>query len=91
MISLSAISDTENNFQLMATISTDKTGLQDIDFKPPFYLEENMYLAIGRHSDAVSLVGCYDSNTQSNIQPFCNRIGQSGGIDSYQSLMIDFY
>ena len=83
--------DTENNFQLMATISTDKTGLQDIDFKPPFYLEENMYLAIGRHSDAVSLVGCYDSNTQSNIQPFCNRIGQSGGIDSYQSLMIDFY
>lgn len=82
--------DTENNFQLAATISTDKTGLQDIEFEKPFYLEDNLYLVIGKHSDAVSLVGLFDSK-QSNIQPFCNRIGQSGGITSFQSFMIDFY
>ncbi len=82
--------DTENNFQLAATISTDKTGLQDIEFEKPFYLEDNLYLVIGKPSDEVSLVGLYDSK-QSNIQPFCNRIGQSGGIDTSQSLMIDFY
>ena len=82
--------DTENNFQLAATISTDKTGLQDIEFEKPFYLEDNLYLVIGKHSDAVSLVGLFDSK-QSNIQPFCNRIGQSGGINSSQSFMIDFY
>ena len=82
---------TEMNFQLAATISTSTTGLQDIDFEQPFYLEKDMYLAIGRHSDGVSLVGYYNGNSQSNIQPFCNRIGQSGGITSTQSLMIDFY
>ena len=82
---------TEMNFQLAATISTSKTGLQDIDFEHPFYLEKDMYLAIGRHSDNVSLVGYYNGDSQSNIQPFCNRIGQSGGITSTQSLMIDFY
>ena len=82
---------TEVNFQPAATISTSKTGLQDIDFEHPFYLEKDMYLAIGRHSDNVSLVGYYNGDSQSNIQPFCNRIGQSGGITSTQSLMIDFY
>ena len=81
---------TEENFVKVATISTSTTGLQNIDFAQPFYLGKDEYLVISSPSDEKGLVG-YFSASETTLQPFYNHIGQSGGQQYSQSLMVDFY
>ena len=60
------------------------------NFAQPFYLGKDEYLVICSPSDASSLVGCF-SSSETTLQSFYNRIGQSGGQQYSQSLMVDFY
>jgi hypothetical protein len=78
------------NLRYLTTITTDKTGLQDIDFDAPIHLGTDEYIVIGNINDPVSLIGNFHAT--STIQPFYNRLGQANGARyDHQSLMVDFY
>ena len=78
------------NLRYLTTITTDKTGLQDIDFDAPIHLGTDEYIVIGNINDPVSLIGYFHAT--STIQPFYNRLGQANGARyDHQSLMVDFY
>ena len=51
---------TEENFELVATLTTNSIGLQDFDFPQPIYIATNEYLVFGKPSeDDPTLVPCY--------------------------------
>ena len=78
------------NLRYLTTITTDKTGLQDIDFDAPIHLGTDEYIVIGNINDPISLIGYFHAT--STIQPFYNRLGQvNGALYDHQSLMVDFY
>ena len=78
------------NLRYLTTITTDKTGLQDIDFDAPIHLGTDEYIVIGNIMDPVSLIGNFHAT--STIQPLYNRLGQETGSHyNHQSLMVDFY
>jgi hypothetical protein len=83
----------EDNLQLVATVTATETGLQDIDFVQPFYLGENEYLVVCRPSEAstTTLLGNHmTSNTM--IQPFYRLVGTTNvALANVSSLIIDFY
>ena len=89
----SLIEKSEDNLQLVATVTATETGLQDIDFVQPFYLGENEYLVVCRPSDAstTTLLGNHmTSNTM--IQPFYRLVGTTNvALANISSLIIDFY
>ena len=80
----------EETFVKVATVTATTTGVQNIDFDQPFYLGKDEYLVISSPSDEKGLVG-YFSSGEKTLQPFYNRVGQSGGQLNSQSLMVDFY
>ena len=78
------------NLRYLTTITTDKIGLQDIDFDAPIHLGTDEYIVIGTINDPISLIGNFHAT--STIQPFYNRLGRANGARyDHQSLMVDFY
>ena len=83
----------ESNMQFVTTVTTSKTGLQDIDFEVPFYLAANEYLVVSRPSDAstTTLVGNH-MTSDNMLQPFYRQVGTTTvSKASVSSLMVDFY
>ena len=83
---------TEDNFELVATLTTDSLGVQDFDFPSPIYVAENEYLVFGKPSEATpTLLPCYHLNLPK--QQTAHYIGtdkaKKGGTNV--SLMVDFY
>lgn len=83
---------TEDNFELVATLTTDSLGVQDFDFPTPIYLSENEYLVFGKPSEPTpTLHPCYHPTLPK--QTFAHYIGTDkakiGGTKA--SLMVEFY
>lgn len=47
----SLLEKNEDHFELVATLTTDSTGLQDFDFAEPIYIAPNEYLVFGKPSE----------------------------------------
>ena len=83
----------ESNMQFVTTVTTSKTGLQNIDFEAPFYLAANEYLVVSRPSDAstTTLVGNH-MTSDNMLQPFYRQVGTpTVSKANVSSLMVDFY
>ena len=82
-----------DNFELIATLTTDSTGEQDFDLPEPIYVGENEYLVFGNpNKSAPTLLPCYNLKLP-NKQAFSHYIGtekvKNGGNKA--SLMVEFY
>ena len=90
---------TEDNFELVATLTTDSTGVQDFDFDQPIYIAPNEYLVFGKPSAKTpTLLPCYINNTVDDsfpdaIKGLTHRIGSEKVASSSKnaSLMVEFY
>lgn len=87
----SLLETTEDNFELVATLTTDSLGVQDFDFPTPIYVAENECLVFGKASEDVPTLFPYYHNTLSK-QPFAHYIGtDKAKIGTKVSLMVEFY
>ena len=84
---------TEENFELVATLTTDKLGLQNIDFPEPIYVGENEYLVFGKPSEPMpTLVPLYNTRNYGYVvQNFCHFVGADKERKCGSALMVDFY
>jgi hypothetical protein len=90
---------TEDNFELVATLTTDSTGVQDFDFPQPVYVGPNEYLVFGKPSDETpTLLPCYIAKPSISFptgsQGFAHYIGNQKAANkpSIQGvLMVEFY
>ena len=89
----SLFESTEDNFQLVATITTDSLGLQDIDFPTPIYVGENEYLVFGKPSEITpTLTPMYNTLKYDTFkQFFVHFIGTDKVKKAGTALMVDFY
>ena len=89
----SLFESTEDNFQLVATITTDSPGLQDIDFPTPIYVGENEYLVFGKPSEITpTLTPMYNTLKYDTFkQFFVHFIGTDKVKKAGSALMVDFY
>ena len=83
----------ESNMQFVTTVTTSKTGLQNIDFEAPFYLAADEYLVVSRPSDASTTTLIGNHMTSDNmLQPFYRQVGTpTVSKANVSSLMVDFY
>ena len=84
---------TDDNFVLVATLTTDKLGVQDIDFLEPIYVGENEYLVFGKPSEPMPTLGLfYNTNKYGSVvQSFTHFIGTDKAKKAGSALMVDFY
>ena len=95
----SLLEKTEDNFELVAILTTDSTGVQDFDFDQPIYIAPNEYLVFGKPSAKTpTLLPCYINNTVDDsfpdaIKGLTHRIGSEKVASSSKnaSLMVEFY
>jgi hypothetical protein len=95
----SLLEKTEDNFELVAILTTDSTGVQDFDFDQPIYIAPNEYLVFGKPSAKTpTLLPCYINNTVDDsfpdaIKGLTHRIGSEKVVSSAKnaSLMVEFY
>jgi hypothetical protein len=95
----SLLEKTEDNFELVAILTTDSTGVQDFDFDQPIYIAPNEYLVFGKPSaETPTLLPCYINNTVDDsfpdaIKGLTHRIGSEKVASSAKnaSLMVEFY
>jgi hypothetical protein len=94
----SLLEKNEDHFELVATLTTDSTGLQDFDFVEPIYIAPNEYLVFGKPSEeAPTLRPCYINNSREELpikaKGFAHYIGTEKakvGVPN-GSLMVEFY
>ena len=87
----SLLETTEDNFELVATLTTDSLGVRDFDFPTPIYVAENECLVFGKASEDAPTLFPYYHNTLSK-QPFAHYIGtDKAKIGTKVSLMVEFY
>ena len=84
---------TDDNFELVATITADSLGVQDIDFAAPIYVGENEYLVFGKPSEAIpTLLPKYNTlNYATFQQKMIHFIGTDKVKNAGSALMVDFY
>ena len=84
---------TEENFELVATLTTDTIGLQNIDFSEPIYVGENEYLVFGKPSESTpTLVPLYNTRNYGYVvQSFHHHVGADRARKAGSALMVDFY
>ena len=95
----SLLEKTEDNFELVAILTTDSTGVQDFDFDQPIYIAPNEYLVFGKPSaKAPTLLPCFINNTVDDsfpdaIKGLTHFIGSEKVASSSNnaSLMVEFY
>ena len=95
----SLLEKTEDNFELVAILTTDSTGVQDFDFDQPIYIAPNEYLVFGKPSAKTpTLLPCYINSTVDDsfpdaIKGLTHRIGSKKVASSAKnaSLMVEFY
>jgi hypothetical protein len=89
---------TEDNFELVATLTTDSTGVQDFDFPQPVYVGPNEYLVFGKPSEEMpTLFPCYIAKPTITFpigsQGFAHFIGDKKAkkANTQSVLMVEFY
>ena len=89
---------TEDNFELVATLTTDSTGVQDFDFPQPVYVGPNEYLVFGKPSEEMpTLSPCYIAKPTITFpigsQGFAHFIGdkKAKNANTQSVLMVEFY
>ena len=94
----SLLEKTEDNFELVATLTTDSTGVQDFDFAEPFYIAPNEYLVFGKPSEKMPTLRPYYANHLGDEFPikakaFAHYVGTNKAKVSTPnaSLMVEFY
>jgi hypothetical protein len=94
----SLLEKTEDNFELVATLTTDSTGVQDFDFAEPIYIAPNEYLVFGKPSEKMpTLLPCYVNKSVEELptkaKGFAHYIGTKKAKVSAPngSLMVEFY
>ena len=65
----SLLETTEDHFELVATLTTDHTGVQNFDFDQPIYIAPNEYLVFGKPSEETPLLRPYYNSKPSNTIP----------------------
>lgn len=95
---LSLLEKNEDNFELVATLTTDSTGVQDFDFAEPIYIAPNEYLVFGKPSEEEpTLRPCYVNKNgvelPKNTKGFAHYIGTDKAKVGMPngSLMVEFY
>ena len=89
---------TEDNFELVATLTTDSTGVQDFDFPQSVYVGPNEYLVFGKPSEEMpTLSPCYIAKPSitfpTGSQGIAHFIGDEKAKNSNTQsvLMVEFY
>ena len=94
----SLLEKNEDNFEFVATLTTDSTGVQDFDFAEPIYIAPNEYLVFGKPSEEEpTLRPCYMNISRDELpikaKGFAHYIGTEKakvGVPN-GSLMVEFY
>ena len=94
----SLLEKNEDHFELVATLTTDSTGVQDFDFAEPIYIAPNEYLVFGKPSEEVpTLQPCFFYNSREELpakaKGFAHYIGtdKAKAVSPNCSLMVEFY
>ena len=94
----SLLEKNEDNFELVATLTTDSTGVQDFDFAEPIYIAPNEYLVFGKPSEKMPTLRPYYANHLGDTFPikakaFAHYVGTNKAKVSTPnaSLMVEFY
>ena len=94
----SLLEKNEDNFELVATLTTDSTGVQDFDFAEPIYIAPNEYLVFGKPSEKMPTLRPYYANHLGDEFPikakaFAHYVGTNKAKVSTPnaSLMVEFY
>ena len=94
----SLLEKNEDHFELVATLTTDSTGVQDFDFAEPIYIAPNEYLVFGKPSEEVpTLQPCFFYNSKEELpakaKGFAHYIGtdKAKAVSPNCSLMVEFY
>lgn len=81
---------TEENFEYVITLQTDKIGLQDFDFPQPIYIGPTEYLVFGKPSEEMPTLGpAYAPGKE--WQRFTHFIGTEHTRNAGTALMVEFY
>ena len=94
----SLLEKTEDNFELVATLTTDRTGVQDFDFAEPIYIAPNEYLVFGKPSEEEpTLRPFWLSGNASGLPEKAKGVAHYIGTEKAEvaapngSLMVEFY
>jgi hypothetical protein len=94
----SLLEKNEDHFELVATLTTDSTGLQDFDFAEPIYIAPNEYLVFGKPSEEMPTLRPYYISKNGvelpkNTKGFAHYVGTNKAkvSTSNSSLMVEFY
>jgi hypothetical protein len=94
----SLLEKNEDHFELVATLTTDSTGLQDFDFVEPIYLAPNEYLSFGKPSEEEpTLRPCWLSGNANGLPAKAKGVAHYIGTGKAEvaapngSLMVEFY
>ena len=94
----SLLEKTEDNFELVATLTTQTTGLQDFDFAEPIYIAPNEYLVFGKPSEEEpTLRPCWLSGNANGLPAKAKGVAHYIGTGKAEvaapngSLMVEFY
>jgi hypothetical protein len=81
---------TEEHFEHVVTLQTDKTGLLDFDFPQPIYIGPTEYLVFGKPSEELPTLGpAYAPGKE--WQRFTHFIGTEHTRNAGTALMVEFY
>lgn len=94
----SLLEKNEDHFELVATLTTDRTGVQDFDFAEAIYIAPNEYLVFGKPSEEEpTLRPCYINISREKLpikaKGFAHYIGTEKakvGVPN-GSLIVEFY
>lgn len=94
----SLLEKTEDHFELVATLTTNTTGVQDFDFTEPIYIAPNEYLVLGKPSEAEpTLRPCWFSGNGNSLPDKSKGVAHYIGTEEASigapsgSLMVEFY
>ena len=94
----SLLEKNEDHFELVATLTTDSTGVQDFDFAEPIYIAPNEYLVFGKPSEELpTLQPCFFYNSREELpakaKGFAHYVGtdKAKAVSPNCSLMVEFY
>lgn len=94
----SLLEKTEDHFELVATLTTTTTGVQDFDFAEPIYIAPNECLLFGKPSEEEpTLRPCWFSGNGNSLPDKAKGVAHYIGTEEASigapsgSLMVEFY
>ena len=94
----SLLEKNEDHFELVATLTTNRTGVQDFDFAEPIYIASNEFLVFGKPSEEEpTLRPCWLSGNANGLPEKAKGVAHYIGTEKAEvaapngSLMVEFY